>query len=200
MASDDDLRGFRLLFVCTGNVCRSAFAELITAHLLAERVGSEVRRFQLGSAGTQAMVGEPIQPDARRELAPWKLDGAYADRFSARQLTAAMIEQADVVLTATPEHRAAALTLCPQALAKTFTLREFARLAAAVEPQELPATPVERAHALVARARSLRGKVRAASPADDAIVDPMGRSAKVHRQAATLITDATRTIVETIAL
>lgn len=192
-------RGFRVLFVCTGNVCRSAFAELLTAHFLAERLGNGVTRFALGSAGTQAMVGQPMHADTRKELRPWKLDGAYADRFVARQLEGWLVDEADVVLTATAEHRTSVLTTAPQALPKTFTLREFARLASSVDPGELPLDPVERAHALVDRARGKRGSLRPKAPADDAVQDPIGRSQKVHHLAAAQISEAVQTIASIIA-
>ncbi|WP_169577190.1 protein-tyrosine-phosphatase [Sporichthya polymorpha] len=192
--------GFRILFVCTGNICRSAFAELLTAHFLAERLGDGVTRFALGSAGTQAIVGRQIHPDTRRELEPWKLDGPYADRFVSRQLEAWLVDWADVVLTATPEHRVAVLTLAPQALPKAFALREFARLAASIDPGDLPLDPVERAHALVDRARRKRGTIRPKSADDDAIVDPIGRPQKIHHQAATQIAEAVQTIAEIVAI
>lgn len=198
--TDDGFEGtFRVLFVCTGNVCRSPFAQLLTAHLLSERLGVEAHRFELASAGVRAMAGYPMNPESRREL-PWGLDGADAGRFAARQLAPEMIDEAHLVLTATPEQRVAVLELAPTALDRTFTLREFARLAAAVDGRDLPVEAVDRAHALVGRARALRGAVRPEDPADDAVVDPIGRRAKVHREAAEQITDATRAIVELIAL
>lgn len=191
---------FQLLFVCTGNLCRSPFAELLTAHFLAERLGHDVTRFALASAGTQAIVGAKIHENTRRELKPWKLDGAYADRFVSRQLEEWLIDWADLVLTATPEHRIAVLTTSPTALPKAFTIREFARLAGSIDPAELPLDPVGRAHALVGRARNKRGTIRAKTPADDAVVDPIGRPQKVHHQAAAQITEAVQTIAEIIAL
>lgn len=192
--------GFRLLFVCTGNVCRSPFAELLMAHFLAERLGGGVTKFSLGSAGTQAMVGRPMHADTRKELKPWKLDGSYAERFLARQLEPWLIDWADVVLTATPEHRVAVLTMSPTALPKAFALREFARLAGSIDPGELPLDPVERARALVVRARKQRGTFRAKDPLDDAVIDPIGRPQRVHRQAATQITEAVESIASIIAL
>ena len=70
-----------------------------------------------------------------------------------------MIEASDLVLGATARHRSAVIEQCPPALPITFALREFARLAAAVDPRELPAHPVARAHALVDLARLRRGLV-----------------------------------------
>lgn len=193
-------RGFSLLFVCTGNICRSPFAELLTAHFLVERLGPGVTSFRLGSAGVGAVVGSAMHPDTRAELAPWGLEGEYSGRFVARQLQPEMIQDADLILGATPDHRVAVLRLVPSALPKTFALREFARLAGSVDPAELPLEPVERAHALVERARVRRGAVRAAKPEDDSIIDPIGRNPKVHRQAAMHIAEAVQQITSIIAL
>ncbi len=122
--------------------------------------------FSISSAGVQAVVGSAMHPDSRAELEPWNLHGAHADGFVARQLRSAMIENSHLVLGATPRHRSAVVAQCPAALPITFGLREFARLAAAVDPAQLPAHPVARAHALVDLARLQRGLVPADPDAD----------------------------------
>jgi protein-tyrosine phosphatase len=190
---------FGFLFVCTGNLCRSPFGQLLLSHLLTERLGEEVRRFRLASAGAQAVVGAGIHPDTRRELEPWGLAGAPADAFRATQLEPSMIERSDVVLTATVEHRAAVLRLSPSALPKTFTVLEFARLIAAIDPAVLPLDPVERAHALVQHAPAQRGRHRPGKPEDDSVADPMGRRRRAHRTAAQQIARAVTSIAEAVA-
>ncbi|MBA3741956.1 MAG: hypothetical protein H0X00_03315 [Sporichthya sp.] len=190
---------FAFLFVCTGNICRSPFAELLTAHLLSGRLGSEVRGFHFASAGVGAVVGSPMHPDTRNELAAWGLADTYAGGFLARQLEAPMVDEADVVLTATVEHRTAVLGLCPPALPRTFTLLEFARLITDLDPGPLPLDPIQRAHALVRHAPTQRGTTRSAKPADDSISDPMGRRRKAHHTAAQQVTQAVTAIAEAIA-
>ena len=189
---------FRLLFVCTGNICRSPFAEILTRHLLRGRLGGRgAEAFTISSAGIQAVVGSGMHPDSRAELAPWNLQGAAAEGFVARQLQSAMIEQSDLVLGATTRHRSAVVELCPAALPITFGIREFARLAAAVDTDELPAHPVARAHALVELARLRRGLVPP-SPDGDVIPDPIGQPAAAHHRAAQLIHTAVGTIVDIV--
>ena len=167
---------FRLLFVCTGNICRSPFAETLTRHLLRGRLGGRgAEAFTVSSAGIQAVVGSGMHPDSRAELAPWNLQGAAAEGFVARQLQAAMIEQSDLVLGATTRHRSAVVELCPAALPITFGIREFARLAAAVDTDELPDHPVARAHALVELVRLRRGLVPPGADGD-VIPDPIGQT------------------------
>src|SRR4051812_49795210 len=85
---------FRVLFVCTGNICRSPFAEILTRHLLRGQLGGrDADAFDVSSAGVAAVVGSAMHPDSRAELAPWNLDGAMSERFVARQLHPDMIER-----------------------------------------------------------------------------------------------------------
>ncbi len=189
---------FRLLFVCTGNICRSPFAEILTRHLLGSRLGGRAAHaFEISSAGVQAVVGSAMHPDSRAELAPWNLHGAPAAGFTARQLSSAMIERSHLVLGVTPRHRSAVVAQCPAALPTTFGLREFARLAAAVDPGQLPAHPVARAHALVDLARLQRGLVPPDPDGDD-IPDPMGRPPAAHHRAAQLTHAAATAVVDVI--
>jgi protein-tyrosine phosphatase len=97
-----------------------------------------------------------------------------------------MIEQSHLVLGATARHRSAVVEQCPAALPITFSLREFVRLAAAVDPAELPAHPVARAHALVELSRLRRGLVPP-DPEGDDVPDPIGGSRAAHHRAARLI-------------
>ena len=141
--ADIDDSGFRLLFVCTGNICRSPFAEILTRHLLTQRLGGPVAaRFDVASAGVHAVVGAAMHAQSRAQLAPWGLHGDAADRFVARQLRSAMATSAHLVLGASPEHRSAVVGRAPATLATAFALTEFARLVAAVDPGDLPSDPV----------------------------------------------------------
>jgi protein-tyrosine phosphatase len=112
---------FSVLVVCTGNVCRSPAAELLLRAGLGPDSGVDVR-----SAGTRALVGRPVEPSMARLLTA---AGAQPAEFAARQLTAADVASADLVLTAERAHRSAVVALHPRALRRTFTLLEFAELA-----------------------------------------------------------------------
>lgn len=186
---------FRVLIVCTGNICRSPFGEILARHLVTRRMGdAAAAHFLIGSAGVQAVVGSGMHPATRKELAPWGLQG-MAEGFVARQLVPAMLTEADLVLGASTRHRAAAVRLAPKALPVTFSLREFARLACSVDPDVLPAEPFERARALVHTARSFRGMVPPSGADADEVPDPVGRSAQAHRDAARLIAAALDSII-----
>lgn len=126
----------------------------------------------ISSAGTQAMVGAPMYSPIRKALRDRNLPD---DRlFVARQLTAEMIAVADLVLVMTRAHRASVVTLCPTAVRRTFTLREFARVAALAEPVLTPGPVADRLAELVPIAARSRGK-SPVSAADDAIEDPYGK-------------------------
>ncbi|GII38467.1 protein-tyrosine-phosphatase [Planotetraspora phitsanulokensis] len=173
--------GFHILFVCTGNICRSALAERLTLSALGS--GSPLL---VTSAGTHAEPGRPMAERARRVLVRL---GGNPEGFASRPLTSAMVVDADLVLTASSEHRAEAVALHPLAATRTFTIAEFGALARAVPAESLVRhqDPVRRAHALVAEARALRGLVRVDQPD---IADPYGGSRRGYRAAARRISES----------
>jgi len=112
----------RLLLVCTGNICRSPTAERLAHALSRER---QVTGIHATSAGTRAVIGHPMHPNAAPVLARL---GGDPSNFTARQLTAKIASSADLILTMTRTHRDAVLELAPQKLHRTFTLAEASRL------------------------------------------------------------------------
>lgn len=114
-----------VLFVCTGNVFHSPMAERL-AVAYAEELG--VTDLTAESAGTQATEGSPMEPTAAQVLAGL---GGDPSGFAARLLTEQTAAGADLVLTMTEGQREQVLSLAPTQAAKTFTLRQAARIAAA---------------------------------------------------------------------
>ncbi|PVZ04263.1 hypothetical protein [Actinomycetospora cinnamomea] len=198
---DGTPRRFRLLFVCTGNICRSPFARFHTRLLLEMRLGPRwASWFDVASGGTGAVVGAEMHPLSRAQLGPLATHPDVA-AFRARQLPARDVEMADLVLTVSRSHRSAVLELEPRALRSTFTLPEFARLLEGMDPADhaaLPADPRERAHALVAAALAERGQGAPVDPEDDAIPDPVQGTVEDHAEAARRIHAAVRPLVDAI--
>jgi protein-tyrosine phosphatase len=161
---------FRVLHVCTGNICRSPMGEHLMREGLRTRLGTAADVFVVESAGTWGHTGAPMEPFALSVLTTYGHDGSA---FQARELVAEHVAGADLVLGATREHRAAAVVLQPRAARKTFTLRECDRLLTGVDPLSLPTGDlVARAQAVVVGAASQRGLIRADTPEDDDLVDP----------------------------
>src|SRR4051794_38777979 len=131
MPSSSRARPFRVLFVCTGNICRSPMGQAMLTSRLRAALGDDADRLvEVSSAGTYGLVGHPIEPDA---LVALDEIGVVPDEFAARELAEDIVEASDLVLTATREHRAAAVSMLPRWSRRTFTIREFARLVEAVD-------------------------------------------------------------------
>jgi protein-tyrosine phosphatase len=192
---------FRVLFVCTGNICRSPMAQAMLLHRLRARLGVEAvdRTFDVTSAGTGAVVGHPIDELAVDAMAAL---GITPDPFQASDVDVDMLEATDLVLTGTREHRAAIASLGPRVVPRVFTVREFARYIDAVDMAEVVsggAAPAARLASLVEQAAALRGLVRPVAPKDDDIADPYRQSAAAFQRAATEIDQATSVIAERMA-
>lgn len=129
-----------VLFVCTGNICRSPTAERLA---VAYSARLQIPDFTASSAGTRAVIGHPIHPQATPVLE--KL-GGDASSFAARQLTARIASNADLVLTMTKAHRDVVLELAPHRLNHTFTLSEAARLVSKFEARTVTDLAALRSH------------------------------------------------------
>lgn len=108
----------KILFVCTGNTCRSPMAEGILRDEARKRnIGIEV-----ASAGIFAVDGDRASKGARLSM---KSRGGLPDHRS-RFLDDEVMEWADLVLVMTGAHKRNLLTRYPQMEDKTYLLHEFA--------------------------------------------------------------------------
>jgi RpiB/LacA/LacB family sugar-phosphate isomerase len=106
-----------ILFLCTGNVCRSPMAEGLFRHAIKGR-----GEFRIVSAGLGAVDGEPPtnhSVSAMREI------GIDISGQRSRALTAELVRSADLILGMTHSHTDTVALLYPKAAEKTFLLREF---------------------------------------------------------------------------
>ena len=183
----------RILTVCTGNICRSPVAERLLQAGLDQAVPGG---FVVTSAGTRALVGEPIQPPSADIVRTF---GGNAEGFAARQLTSKILRGVDLVLTMTSGHRGEVLQLDASLLKRTFTIREFARMLDVLDDR-VAATPEATAEeaapdggdrlaanaafwrGLPARAAAVRHLSLPTDSSENDIIDPYRRGLEVYHQ------------------
>ncbi|MWB98674.1 low molecular weight phosphatase family protein [Agromyces seonyuensis] len=183
---------FEVLAVCTGNICRSPVIErLLEARFAEVGVIAQVR-----SAGTAAMLGAGM-PDEAFDLLE-RYDGSTRDH-SPRQLTAADLRRADLVLTATRSHRAAVAALAPERAYRAFVLAEFARLAETALDDDRFVGAVADPTALAEVIATYRDAEPELPPAVEDLPDPFHRAQGVWDDVGRRIDGATRRLAEALA-
>ncbi|MFV2020855.1 low molecular weight phosphatase family protein [Micromonospora sp. LOL_023] len=187
---------FTILFVCRANICRSPLAERLARHDLANRLGPDTNGFIAHSAGTHALSEQPMHPYSERVLREHQADPSG---FISRQVDAGLLEAADLILTASRRHRSHCVALAPPTLARTFTIRQFGRLArAAVGVPQAGPDPVVRARTLVVAAAAARSRTQPVAAAHDDLADPVLRPVEDFRVCAAQISQTVGTLLDVI--
>jgi protein-tyrosine phosphatase len=176
---------FGVLFVCTGNICRSPTAEALARRELDRHPGAPI---QVSSAGSHALEGNPA---ASRSMLAASTRGASLERHFARELTRRRVRSAGLVLCMAAEHRPFVLSYDRSAADRTFLLASFARVAG--QWDWLASSPAE----LVALAAE-----HATERDGDDIEDPLGHPAEVYATCAerldSLVTPVIAALVKTL--
>jgi protein-tyrosine phosphatase len=123
------LRGFAvldILFVCSGNTCRSPMARAIAMRLIADRLGCKPeelgdRKIEIHSAGTSAGRGAPVSQPAVAVAAEHGID---IGRETSQPLSAELVNRADYIFTMTDSHRTQVIETVPSAADRTQRLME----------------------------------------------------------------------------
>lgn len=110
-----------ILFVCTGNTCRSSMAEALFKNLLKKK-DMALENINIISAGTCAWEGYGASPQAIDVLKEKDID---ISSHRSTPLTPKLIKDSDLILTMTYNHKLAVLHMCPKAKEKVYTLKEY---------------------------------------------------------------------------
>ena len=108
-----------ILFVCTGNSCRSVMAEGLFRRFTA----TGAQRFQVASAGLNALDGYPATAETVKVM---KEAGVDVSAHLSRRLTPAMVRLADKIFVMENAHKEAILRSWPEAGEKVHLLTEYA--------------------------------------------------------------------------
>lgn len=179
-----------ILTICTGNICRSPLAEYYLRSAL------DSRDFTISSAGTHAVQNGRV-PENQVAIAQ-RLGLTDIVHHRAAQLSREHIAQADLILTATLDHRRSTVQILPSASAKAFTIREFAHLCCHVGEQdinELITNGVPPAKVAATAVHQLRGYVETPDSIEDYnISDPFRRNEEAYERSAAQLLSALRIV------
>lgn len=182
-----------VLVVCTGNVCRSPYIEFTLRRAMADSL-------KIASAGTEALAGEPVDSNVATLLSA---AGINCDGFAARQLTADMVRESAMILTATRAQRSAVVRTDASGLRKAFALADFSDIVARfdfgqLQPSFMDPPELSPLGLLVSGAARHLGRAtpRAAGKAD--IMDPFGQGHRAFRHMQQQIDEVLPSVVDAL--
>jgi protein-tyrosine phosphatase len=112
----------KILFVCTGNTCRSIMAQALFNE--AVNSGDSMRaRYAAFSRGIYAPEGEPASAGASEAMK--KLFGVSLAGHLSKRISAKDVQDAFLILTMSADHKAILVLKYPDAAERIFTLKEY---------------------------------------------------------------------------
>ncbi len=110
----------KIMFICTGNICRSAMAEG-----MAKKMTEGMKNIQIYSCGIYAQTGDLATYNAIQAMKEYDVD---ISGHRATNIREAKLENMDIILCATTEHKESVLLLYPNLKEKVFTIKEYAKI------------------------------------------------------------------------
>jgi protein-tyrosine-phosphatase len=122
--SEARIENYTILFVCSGNSCRSPMAKGILDKIIADNSikKSSRRKIMTLSAGTNTTNGQLPSEDAQKVALEY---GADIKHHLSAQLTKERIKMADLILAMEEKHKTAVLEMTPEANKKTYLMTEY---------------------------------------------------------------------------
>ncbi|MDD5238298.1 MAG: L-threonylcarbamoyladenylate synthase [Candidatus Omnitrophica bacterium] len=111
-----------VLFICSGNSCRSVMAQALLKKVLKEKNRADV---EVLSAGTLILSGLGVTEGTKEVL---RREGIDASAHRSQRVTKEMIKKSDIILVMEKQHEERILSLAPEVKNRLFLLKEFAKI------------------------------------------------------------------------
>mgnify|MGYP003295110729 CR=1 FL=1 len=111
----------KIMFICTGNICRSAMAHV----MLEKRAKEENKNIEVYSCGVFAENGDVSTEEAIETMQEYGID---LKKHRATNIRNSNIENMDIILCATTAHKNNVIAMYPNLKEKVFTMKEYARI------------------------------------------------------------------------
>ena len=175
-----------ILFVCTGNICRSPMAETLFQSKLTEDYPELTSFVRVHSAGTSAIEDNPATSSAVQAMDLWGID---LELHRASELTPSLLRDADLVVAMARDHLLSIERIYGKALKKSTTLKHIASLSGeiierlgeeAVREESEARARIKKVLELLAEAASAGGFMADIQSRGSDIIDPIGSSLQVY--------------------
>lgn len=174
----------KVVFVYTGNVCRSPMGELLLPHYMPD--------LEADSAGTRGLDAHEIAPNSAKLLAAHGID---TKQFRSKRITPQLANSSGLILCFEHEQRKEIAVIAPTAARRTFLINDFANMCAYCKEQGYMDgdTREERLESVIDNASMIRPMI----PDTANIEDPMGKDYAVYERSYQEICKALQTIADT---